>query len=131
MNQRQAKAHMEAAKVYSKLSYCQRKQVGCIIVKDHKVISIGYNGTPAGEDNCCEHDGVTKDNVIHAEDNALRKLTIFSATNATLFVTTAPCIMCAQKIKKYGIKEVFYNEVYRSEDGLEYLINNNIKVSKL
>lgn len=131
MNLRQQNAHMRAAQVYADLSYCERKKVGCVVVKGNKVISIGYNGTPAGEDNCCEEDGKTKANVIHAEDNALRKLSHFDATNSSLFVTTAPCLECAKKIKQYAIKEVYYQEVYTSTLGIKYLTDNGINVERL
>ena len=123
---------MKAAQVYSELSYCRRKKVGCVVVKDHKVISIGYNGTPPGEDNCCEDNyNKTLPHVIHAEDNVLRKLKGNEAEGASLFVTTAPCIECAKKIIKAKIKDVYYLDIYRSSDGIDHLIDNNINCSKL
>jgi len=124
---------MEVAHVYAKLSHCTRRKVGCLLVKDDSPIAFGYNGTPKGEDNCCECDGVTKVEVIHAEDNALRKLTrsTESAVGATMFVTTAPCILCAPRIVDAKIKEVYYGEVYRNDDGIEYLKKHGIPTYKL
>ena len=149
MNLRQTKAHMKAAYVYAELSYCDRRKVGCVIVKYNpeqkgtdRIISIGYNGTPPGEDNCCEdwvtkgwynRQLVTKPNVIHAEDNAIRKLkeTDETAENTILFVTTAPCVQCAELIKDFGITHVIYDDVYRNEHGIEYLQQHGIKVEQL
>lgn len=149
MNLRQTKAHMKAAYVYADLSYCNRRKVGCVIVKHNpeskgtdRIISIGYNGTPPGEDNCCEEwveDGdylsgfFTKSNVIHAEHNAIKKLqeTTETGENTILFVTTAPCVHCAERIINFGIKHVVYDEVYRNEHGIEYLREHGIKVEKL
>lgn len=141
MNERHKKAHMNAAIAYSNLSYCVRKKVGCLIVKEDTPIAFGYNGTPSGEDNCCEEEdgyfthefnskpkwistGIkTKPNVIHAEDNALRKLTrsTESAEGSSVFITTAPCKQCAVRLKDAKIKEVFYLEVYHCTEGVEYL----------
>ena len=127
-------AHMQAAEVYSKLSYCTRKQVGCVIVKDDRIISIGYNGTPRGWENVCEsEDGSTKPTVIHAEANALAKLARSneSGEGATVFVTTAPCIHCAILLEPVDIKEVFYKEVYRTTEGIEFLEKCGIKVTQI
>lgn len=124
-------AHMKSAYVYADLSYCQRRKVGCIIVKNDTPIAIGYNGTPPGDDNCCEdEDGNTKSNVIHAEDNALRKLTksTESAEGSTMFVTTAPCIVCAPRIVDAGISKVYYSEAYRNADGINYLVGHGVEV---
>lgn len=149
MNQRQTKAHMKAAYVYADLSYCKRRKVGCVIVKHDpsrggtdRIISIGYNGTPPGEDNCCEewvedgdyHSGFfTKPNVVHAEHNAIKKLqeTPETGENTIFFVTTAPCVQCAQRIIDFGITHVVYNEVYRNEHGIEHLQKHGIEVEQL
>ena len=133
---------METAMVFSKLSYATRLKVGAIVVKDDRIISIGYNGTPSGWDNDCEYwfeDGdigsgwKTKPEVLHAEENAILKLAKSneSGDGATLFITHAPCIQCAKMIYGAGIKEVFYKEVYRSEDGLSFLNKCNVLVRKI
>lgn len=134
MNSRQKHAHMKVAYIYAQLSYCKRKQVGCIIVENDRVISIGYNGTPAGECNCCEDEnGLTKPEVIHAEDNALRKLKKYNydLSNAVLFATHSPCPNCAGLIVESGIKHVVYDELYKNGTGIDILINNNITVEIL
>lgn len=115
------KAHMGAAKVYSNLSYCKRKQVGCVIVKDDKIISIGYNGTLTGDINVCESDdGKTLPTVMHAEMNAMIKLakTNGGGCDASLFVTCSPCIKCAMHMIQCGIREVYYGETYGPDNGL-------------
>lgn len=134
MKQRQIKAHMEAARVYAGLSYCERRKVGCVIVKDDRIVSIGYNGTPAGECNTCEGtDGQTLTHVIHAEDNALRKLVNEPETckDSTMFVTTAPCFPCAEKIIAASIKHVYYDDIYRNDLGIQHLRNNGVTVEQL
>jgi dCMP deaminase len=134
MKEKFAIAHMRAAYVYADLSHCVRKKVGCVIVKNDSIISIGYNGTPAGEDNCCEiSPDESKPSVIHAEDNALRKLTrrTESAEGATMFVTACPCPMCAPRIRDAGIAHVYYVETYRSVDGKKYLEEHGIEVTQL
>jgi dCMP deaminase len=133
MNLRQAKAHMGAAYIYAALSYCNRRQVGCVIVKDNRIISIGYNGTPAGEDNRCEDDNdSTKSTVIHAEDNAIRKIKdTETGEGCILFVTTAPCPSCAEIIVNFGIKHVIYDDVYRLTDGIEYLKKHGVVVEQI
>lgn len=131
MNQRQMKAYMRVAKVLSELSYCNRLKVGCVIVKGNNTIAIGYNGTPSGEDNCCEENGVTKPNVIHAEDNALRKLKVWEAAGSSVFVTVAPCIECARKLVDANVKEVFFMDTYRCDSGLLYLRQNDINVERI
>ena len=123
--------YKEVARSTSHLSYARRTKVGAIIVKDDRIISYGYNGTPAGEDNNCEYlhsngyDLVTKDCVIHAEDNALRKLEGEDLTNASIFITLAPCINCAKLIINSGITNLYYEEIYRSLDGLHHLEKNS------
>ena len=118
-------AHMNAAEGYAKLSYAQRLKVGAIITKDDRVISIGYNGTPAGLK--------TKPEVIHAESNAIGKLARSSESGegASMYITHAPCFDCAKLIHVAGIKKVFYREAYRSTEGIEFLNKSNIEVEKI
>lgn len=111
-----AVAHMKSAFNYAELSRSTRKKVGCVIVKDNKIISIGYNGTLPGEDNCCEgDDGLTHQGVIHAETNAIDKLaeTTGGARASSVFVTAAPCVPCAVRLANINITELYYGEVYR------------------
>lgn len=136
-------AHIAVAEQYAKLSHCQRLKVGAIIVKDDTVIGIGYNGTPAGRDNCCEHETsdwvtgnpivVTKPEVIHAEMNAIAK--VAKSTNSTagadLFVTVAPCIDCAKMIRQVGIARVYYRHEYRTLDGVDFLRQMGVEVNKV
>lgn len=134
MKRKHITAHMQAAYVYSQLSYCNRKQVGCVIVKDDRIISIGYNGTPSGWDNDCENDeGLTKPEVIHAEANALAKLAKSneSGEGASVFVTCAPCIHCAKMLVQTSVKEVYYGEEYRNTEGLDFLERGGIKTTYL
>ena len=134
MKDKHIKAHMQAAYVYAALSSCKRRQVGCIIVKDDNIIAIGYNGTNPGESNDCEdEDGNTLPNTRHAEDNALRKLTksTSSGEGAVAFITTAPCAGCASRLEDAGIVCVYYDDVYRNENGLEYLLRKGIDVVKV
>jgi len=125
---------MNVAKEVAKLSYCKRKQVGAVIVKDSNIISFGYNGTLAGEDNCCEtHENTTKDEVVHAEANAILKLSGSreSAKGATLYLTLTPCIECSKMIAVAGIERVVYNEDYRCNRGVEKLLSRGITVEQL
>lgn len=134
MKDKFVKAHMRAAYVYASLSSCERRQVGCVIVKHNSIIAIGYNGTPAGECNKCEDEnGITRPDVIHAEDNALQKLmpSPTSSKGASMFVTTAPCKGCAVRIVNAKIKRVYYDDVYRNENGLDYLRRKGIEVIKV
>ena len=135
MKEQLKKAHMKAAFVYADLSHCKRKKVGCVIVKNDTPIAIGYNGTPPGEDNCCEGaDGLTKPNVIHAEENALRKLirSHESSVGAVVFITAAPCRPCATKLKDAKVSQIYYAEVYGGHtEGLAYLEEHNIKTTLL
>lgn len=142
------KAHMQVAHTYAQLSSATRLKVGCVIVKDNRIISIGYNGMPSGWDNTCEteilHDygnrsgdtkyqTVTKPEVLHAETNALAKVarSSESAEGATLYVTHAPCLDCAKLIYQSGINKVVYNNEYRCTDGIEFLSKCSIEVHKL
>jgi dCMP deaminase len=103
----------------AKLSSAIKLQVGCVIVKDNRILSVGYNGTPSGWDNCCEEDGKTKPEVLHAEANALMKLcsSTESSLSATLFVTHTPCIECAKLIYQAGISKVYYINDYDATKG--------------
>jgi len=133
MKTKYIRAHIRTAHVYAQLSSCKRRKVGCVIVKDDSIISIGYNGTVPGEDNCCEDaTGKTKLTTIHAEDNALRKLTrnTTSAEGGSMFLTCTPCILCAPRIVAAGIKEVYYDDDYHSREGVEYLEKHNVKVEQ-
>ena len=107
------------AKETAKLSSAIKLQVGCVIVKDNRILSVGYNGTPSGWDNCCEEDGKTKPEVLHAEANALMKLcqSTESSKGATLFVTHTPCIECAKLIYQACISQVYYINEYNATKG--------------
>ena len=126
-------AHMMAARVYAGLSYAQRQKVGCVIVKDDSIIGIGYNGTPPGWDNQCEDNGVTQPEVMHAEQNALDKVIrgTISSVGASVFVTTAPCMECAKRILGAGIRNVFYSDIYRSDEGILFLMKAGIHVEQI
>ena len=118
------KRYMRMACIWAENSYCERRKVGALIVKDRMIISDGYNGTPAGFENVCEDgNNVTKPYVLHAEANAITKVAK-SANNcdgSTLYITAAPCIECSKLIIQAGIKRVVYAEEYRSEEGLNLL----------
>jgi len=134
MKEKFINAHIEVAEVYSKLSSCERLQVGCVIVKDDTIIGIGYNGTPKGDDNCCEDDnGYTKPDVIHAEINALMKVarSTNSTENSSIFITHSPCIECAKAIKQAGISSVYYKNTYRSDDGINFLKTRGVAIIKI
>lgn len=112
------------AQVWARNSYCKRRQVGALLVKDRMIISDGYNGTPSGFENVCEDaDGVTKPYVLHAEANAISKVAKSgnSADGATLYVTASPCLECAKLIIQAGIKRVVYSDEYRLKDGIDLL----------
>ena len=117
--------YIKMAKIWAENSYCVRRKVGALIVKDQMIISDGYNGTPSGFENICEDEitGVTKSYVLHAEANAITKVAK-SANNcngATLYITASPCIECAKLIIQAGIKRVVYSDSYRLEEGLRLL----------
>ena len=123
--------YMRMAEIWAENSYCNRRKVGALIVKDKMIISDGYNGTPAGFENICEDDnGITKPYVLHAEENKKKKIarSSNSSEGATLYVTASPCIECAKLIIQSGIKRVVYAEKYRLEDGLELLKRANIEL---
>ena len=126
------KRYMKMAEIWSENSYCQRRKVGALIVKDKMIISDGYNGTPSGFENVCEDEHyVTKPYVLHAEANAITKIarSSNSSDGATMYVTASPCIECAKLIIQAGVKRVVYGEKYRLEDGLEVLRRAHIEVT--
>ncbi len=125
------KRYIRMAGIWAENSYCQRRKVGALIVKDKMIISDGYNGTPSGFENVCEDENnVTKPYVLHAEANAITKIarSSNSSAGATMYVTAAPCIECAKLIIQAGIRRVVYSEQYRLEDGLDLLKRAEIEV---
>ena len=123
--------YLRMARIWSENSYCKRRQVGAIIVKDKMIISDGYNGTPSGFENICEDtSNTTKPYVLHAEANAISKIARSgnSSDGATLYVTASPCLECSKLIIQSGIKRVVYSEKYRIEDGLELLKRAGIEI---
>ena len=128
------KRYLEMAYVWAKNSYCVRRQVGALIVKDKMIISDGYNGTPSGFENICEDEsGKTKPYVLHAEANAITKVAKSnnSSQGATLYVTSAPCIECSKLIIQAGIKRVVYSDDYRATEGIELLRRAEIEILKM
>lgn len=126
--------YLRMAKIWATNSYCKRRQVGALLVKDNMIISDGYNGTPAGFENVCEDEnGVTKPYVLHAEANAITKVAQSgnSAAGATLYVTASPCMECSKLIIQSGIKRVVYSDEYRLDDGIKLLKRAGIEVEKL
>ncbi|HHV86857.1 MAG TPA: dCMP deaminase family protein [Petrimonas sp.] len=125
------KRYMRMAFIWSENSYCKRRQVGAILVKDKMIISDGYNGTPSGFENVCEDENnVTKPYVLHAEANAITKVARSnnSSEGATLYVTSSPCIECAKLIIQAGIKRVVYADSYRLSEGVELLMRAGIEL---
>ncbi|MDR0937738.1 MAG: dCMP deaminase family protein [Mediterranea sp.] len=123
--------YMRMAAIWSENSYCRRRKVGALIVKDKMIISDGYNGTPSGFENVCEdEDNVTKPYVLHDEANAISKIARSnnSSDGATLYVTASPCIECAKLIIQAGIKRVVYSEHYRLEDGIDLMRRAGIEI---
>jgi dCMP deaminase len=143
MKEKFKQAYMQTAQTFAELSHARRLKVGCIIVKDDRIISIGYNGMPAGWDNNCEHEMKwpngeirflqTKEEVLHAESNAIAKLarSVESGEGASLFVTHSPCLDCAKLIYQAGIKNVYYLNDYRDDTGIQFLIKSTIQVEKM
>jgi dCMP deaminase len=128
------KAYLRLAKSWASLSYCKRKQVGAIIVKDAIIISDGYNGTPAGFDNCCENEsGETHWYVLHAEANAILK--VARSTNnckgATLYLTHSPCKDCSKLVLQSGISRLVYQEAYKDTSGIDFLESAGLEVLKI
>ena len=143
MKKKFIETYMDVAERFAQLSSAKRLQVGAIVVKDDRIISIGYNGMPSGWDNCCEdtfhhHElgtctTVTKVEVIHAEANAISKLARSSESGlgADIYITHAPCVECAKLIYGAGIDNVFYKQKYRDDDGVQFLVACGIKVEQL
>jgi dCMP deaminase len=138
MKDKLVNAYMDVAYRFAELSHARRLHVGAIVVKDDRIISIGYNGMPAGWENNCEltqEDGtlVTRPEVLHAEMNALMKLakSTESGNAASIFITHAPCMDCAKSIYQAGILEVYYSEDYRTNNGIAFLKQCDIKVRKI
>jgi len=135
--QKQAKydhAYLRMAKEWGKLSYCKRKQVGAIIVKDRMIISDGYNGTPSGFENFCEdEEGYTKWYVLHAEANAILKVAAStqSCVGATLYITMSPCKECSKLIFQSGIKRVVYIDAYKDDSGIQFLQKAGVEVEHI
>jgi dCMP deaminase len=128
------KAYLRMAFEWAKLSYCQRKQVGSLIVKDRMIISDGYNGTPTGFENDCEDDlNTTKWYVLHAEANAILKVarSTQSCEGATLYITLSPCKECSKLIYQSGIKRVVYAKEYKDTTGLEFLAKAGVTLTHL
>lgn len=123
--------YLRMARIWAENSYCKRRQVGALVVKDKMIISDGYNGTPSGFENVCEDEsGVTKPYVLHAEANAITKLARSgnNSEGSTLYVTASPCIECAKLIIQAGIRRVVYAEKYRLTDGIDLLTRAGIEV---
>lgn len=125
------KRYLRMARIWAENSYCTRRKVGAIIVKDSMIISDGFNGTPSGFENICEDEsGHTKPYVLHAEANAITKVARSnnSSLGATLYVTASPCLECSKLIIQSGIKRVVFNELYRMSDGIELLNRAGIEI---
>ena len=142
MKEKFKRAYMQTAQTFAELSHARRLKVGAIVVKEDRIISIGYNGTPAGWDNNCEdetqyEDGSvilkTKSEVLHAEMNAIAKLakSIESGDGADLFVTHSPCLECAKLIYQSGIRRVFYSLEYRNNEGVVFLEKSGVEIEQL
>lgn len=143
MKEKMIRAYMQTAKNFAECSTAKRLHVGAIVVKDDRIISIGYNGMPSGWDNNCEdelwnvHNGdytlKTKPEVLHAESNAISKLARSSESGegSTMFVTHSPCLECAKLIYQSGITQVYYREQYRNMDGIQFLKKCKIKITHL
>ena len=142
MKQKFIDAHMKVAEVYAELSSAKRLHVGVVVVKNDRIISIGYNGMPAGWDNNCEdikvdNDGQyelrTKPEVLHAETNAIAKVakSTNSTDGATMFITHAPCLDCAKLAYQSGINSVYYRNSYRNDDGIDFLKKCKVEVCQI
>ena len=126
--------YLKMADTWSQNSYCKRRQVGALLVKDQMIISDGYNGTPSGFENVCEDENnKTKPYVLHAEANAITKVAKSgnSSDGATLYVTSSPCLECSKLIIQAGIKRVVFTESYRLEDGINLLKRANIEIEQV
>lgn len=127
-------SYLQMAAIWAKNSYCKRRQVGALLVKDRMIISDGYNGTPSGfENNCEDENGATKPYVLHAEANAITKIAKSgnNSLDATMYVTAAPCLECAKLIIQAGIRRVVYRDEYRLTDGIDLLRRAGIEVEKV
>lgn len=128
------KAYLRIAAEWGRLSYCKRKQVGAIIVRNRMIISDGYNGTPSGFENCCEDDqGLTQWFVLHAEANAILKVarSTQSCEGATLYITLSPCKECSKLIHQSGIKRVVYQNGYSDDSGIQFLQKAGVEVEQI
>lgn len=128
------RSYLRMAQIWAENSYCKRRKVGALLVKNNMIISDGYNGTPSGFENICEDEnGVTKPYVLHAEANAITKVAKSgnSSEDATLYVTASPCIECAKLIIQAGIKRVVYRDEYRLQDGPDLLKQAGIEVEQV
>ncbi|MBP6550360.1 MAG: dCMP deaminase family protein [Flavobacterium sp.] len=128
------RAYLRIAKEWSLLSYCKRKQVGAIIVRDRMIISDGYNGTPSGFENCCEDEsGLTNWYVLHAEANAILKVARSTQTceGATLYITLSPCRECSKLIHQSGIKRVVFQTAYKDTSGVDFLVKAGVMVEQI
>ena len=125
--------YLRMAKIWAENSYCKRRQVGALVVKNQMIISDGFNGTPSGFENVCEENDVTKPYVLHAEATAITKLARShnSSDKATLYVTASPCLECAKLIIQSGIRRVIYGEQYRLCDGIDLLKRAGIEVIQM
>ncbi len=126
------KRYLEMARIWSENSYCKRRRVGALLIKNKMIISDGYNGTPSGFENVCEDENnKTKAYVLHAEANAITKVAKSnnSSENSTLYVTTSPCVECAKLIIQAGITRVVFTERYRLDEGIKLLERANIQIA--
>ena len=133
MKPKHIKAHMKAAYAYAECSTAEKLKVGCVLVKDHRIISIGYNGMPSEWTNVCEDEsGKTKPEVIHAEANAVAKLARSneSGEGSVAFITHAPCLSCAKMLYSAGVCAVIYSQSYRNTEGVDFLVECEIPVSQ-
>jgi len=127
-------AYLKMAQEWSKLSYCERRKVGALIVKDKMIISDGYNGTPTGFENICEDDeGYTKWYVLHAEANAILKVasSTQSCRGATLYITLSPCKQCSKLIHQAGISRLVYHEAYKDDSGIKFLERAGVEIVQI
>ncbi|MEZ4777900.1 MAG: dCMP deaminase family protein [Flavobacteriaceae bacterium] len=127
-------AYLRMAKEWAKLSYCKRRQVGALIVKDKMIISDGYNGTPTGFENICEDDdGYTKWYVLHAEANAISKVasSTQSCKGGTLYITMSPCQQCSKLIHQTGISRLVYHEAYKDDSGIKFLQKAGVEITHI
>lgn len=132
--ERYDKAYLRMASTWAELSHCSRKKVGALIVRDGRIISDGYNGTPAGFDNCCENDlGETHWYVLHAEANAILKVarSTNDCNNATLYLTLSPCKDCCKLILQAGINRVVYINDYKDTTGIDFLKNSDVEIVQI